>query len=187
MRAFLAAALALVMLAVVGDKPFTFKKDSVMTYADTRTAPDGSENTNNVTWTVGKLDGDKTYVDLDGGKFVFSYTDGFFCWGTVQPDGSENTGLRVFKVDAKKGDTWSPDENAPKEVVMTYAGDEELTVPAGKFMCKKMVLDVQGHLKITFWFADKVGFVKGTKELTLDKDTTLTIARIELQKFVEGK
>lgn len=190
MRALLATLAALALICVVGDKPFTYKKDSVMTYTDSRFGPDGSANNFTVTWTVAKVDGDKNYMDVktndESAVFLFSYADGYFCWGTVNGD-KEDTGLRVLKLDAKKGDKWDPSAAPAQGVTVSYVGDEDVTVPAGKFSCKHVLLDVGGHVKVDFWFAAKVGLVKATRELFLDENTHFPTAKIELQKFVEGK
>jgi hypothetical protein len=189
MRAFKALTIVALLagFAFQDAKPFTLKKDSAMSYVDIRTNPlDGSTKKTDLTWTISKVEGDKTFMSsTDGIEYVYQYANGFFCWGNG--DGAD-PGLRVFKVGAKKGDTWAPSADS-EGVTLTYVGDEEVATPAGKLQCKKMVLIFAGHLRITFHFADKVGLVKGLKEISLDGTGTewVTVAVIELQKFVEGK
>lgn len=188
MRVFtVLAALAMLAGIVVDDKPFTFKKGSAMTYSDSRFGEDGSVDKSTSTWTVDKVDGDNNYLLAVSGNskhtFVFSYANGFFNWGNTDAEGNISAGLPAFKLNSKKGDTWTPGEH----VTLTYVGDEEITVPAGKFTCKKVMLDVDGHMRVTFHFADKVGLVKGHREFSLNGTDFTVQATIELQKFVEGK
>lgn len=192
MRNLFASVMAIVMLfgLVQDTKPFTYKMGSTMEYKDTRFGPDGSSNDHSLTWTVTKLDGDKTYVESANGAtkntFVFSYVDGFFCWGNIR--GNEATvGLRVFKVGAKKGDTWAPEAGSDTEMKLTYVGEEETTVQGGKFTAKKVVFAGDGQFRVTFWLVDKVGLIKATREYSLDGAEFNMAAKIELQKFVEGK
>lgn len=186
----LIALVAAIVLAGTGfkqdTKPFTFKTGSVMAYEDSQTDPQGNVTKNDVTYTVTKVEGDKTFVDANDGtntaKLVFSYSKEFFLWGTVGEDGSEHN-MNVFKLGAKKGDTWKPNADAPDSVKVTYEDDEEVTTPAGKFNCKRLVVTAGGGVvRVSFWFADKVGMVKGQKEMFGNVSAT-----IELKKFAEGK
>ncbi len=186
MRSLIAMAAALVLLAGVkiqDARPFTMKSGSVMTYEDSRFDAQGNQTKNEATYTVTKVEADKFFVDAKNGdataQLVFSYSGEYFVWGTVGAEG----GLQIFKLGAKKGDTWKPNADAPDEVKVTYEDDEEVTTTAGKFMCKRLVITAgSGIVKVSFWFADKVGLVKASKEMFGTNQ-----ASIELKKFVEGK
>lgn len=194
MRSLIAMAAALVLLAgikIQDARPFTMKSGSVMTYEDSRFDAQGNQTKTDATYTVTKVETNdvpggqtKFFVEAKSGetttKLVFSYSGEYFVWGTVGTEG----GLQIFKLGAKKGDTWKPNADAPEEVKVTYEDDEEVTTTAGKFMCKRLVITAgdNGIIRVSFWFADKVGLVKASKEMFGTNQ-----ASIELKKFVEGK
>lgn len=187
MRALTTILAAILMLTgIAQEKPFTLKKDSVMSYQDTRLDENGNSVKSEITYTVKSVEGDKFTIEAKDGQavtmMVFSYGKEFYTWNFLQ-NGEETPGMNVFKLGAKKGDSWDPSvTGSGGRAKMTYEDDEEVTVPAGKFMCKRLVIEAGGVVKVSFWFADKVGFVKGSKEVF-----GTVQAQIELQKFTEGK
>lgn len=83
----------------------------------------------------------------------------------------------------KKGDTWEWKAEG-QEGKYENAGEEEITVPAGKYKTLKIVVNAKGggsEYKITRWYASGVGLIK---EESVRGDQSFVM---ELKKFEEVK
>jgi hypothetical protein len=93
----------------------------------------------------------------------------------------------ILKYPYKKDDTWEGETTVGAEKIMVKGkalGDEEVSVPAGKYKTVKADTETSGAgMKMTasLWFAPDVGLVKQTIAV---QDKTLTF---ELEKFEAGK
>lgn len=110
--------------------------------------------------------------------------DGYFCYGLMK-DGAFDPKMRLFKYDAKVGDTWSgwaAKEEGQPEVTVKYVGNEEVKVPAGTY---KDVIHVQAVVTdgptLDYYFAAKMGMVKMT--FSVDGEVH---RRLEMSAFVDG-
>lgn len=93
----------------------------------------------------------------------------------------------VLKYPFKKDETWETDTTIGGQKVKVKSkaiGDEEITVPAGKYKTVKCEAETTlgpSQFTTTYWFAADVGVVKQVATI-MDKDITL-----ELEKFEAGK
>ncbi len=92
----------------------------------------------------------------------------------------------VLKYPVKPGDTWKVETtvNNQKITISSKVGQEEVTVPAGKFKAVTVESDVETvgqSFKSTFWFVEGKGWVKQTLDLPGGKVV------MELEKFEPGK
>lgn len=117
---------------------------------------------------TGKTVGQADTYDLTVSTRARSSTESFVVRSTkegIMLEKSTNKPLEqtamLVKYPLKKGTAWvfSPEKNFSAD--MKVAGEETLTVPAGKFKCYKIdtsIVDSNQH--ITIWFNKSVGFVK---------------------------
>ena len=97
--------------------------------------------------------------------------------------------VRFLKLPPKKGDAWKVDSEIGKDKEKLQGtfkmGEEEVTVPAGKFkVVTSSAQDLDANnlkLSVTYYFAEKVGMVKQVIEVAGQRIV------IELEKFEPGK
>lgn len=95
--------------------------------------------------------------------------------------------IQALKLPAKKGDTWDVKfsvQGQEMKAVMKTEGEEEVTVPAGKYkaVIVSMEMDAMGQkVAVTSWFAPNVGIVKQKFDLGGISGTS------ELEKFTPAK
>lgn len=194
----------LVMAAVLGQEGngeglWKFKPGTAWVYQETQEDLRGKEQKvkkKRVEHTVLKEADGKTVIESkdfkDGEKepsktkTVFSYVeDGYVTWGK-EVGGKLEPQIRLFKVGAKKGDTWKSAFGKGEEQELTYVGTEELTIAAGTY---KEAIHVQmkfGDAKAQgtadFFLVDGIGLVKC--EMSMGE---LMHNVIELQSFTPAK
>jgi len=118
-------------------------------------------------------------------KTVYSYLeDGYVCWGKMVEE-KLTADLRVFKVGAKKGDTWTFGEGK-RVVQLTHMGTADVTVKAGSYKDALYVQMSFGDKKTSgtadFYFVSGIGLVKGEMKMG-----DLVANQIELQEFKAAK
>lgn len=99
------------------------------------------------------------------GETYMGSKDGYFCWGAME-DGKFEGKMRMFKYDAKAGDTWEGwafKEEGQSVVTAKFVGLEEVKVEAGTY---KDVVHVQVVVEngptLDYYFASKLGMIKFT-------------------------
>lgn len=178
---------ALVVAAILGqengnDGLWKFKPGTAWVYQETQEESAGKEKKvkkKRVENTVLKEADGRTVIEskeykndekeVSKTKTVFSYVeDGYVTWGR-EVEGKLQPQIRLFKVGAKKGDSWKSEFGKGEKQELTFVGTEELTVAAGTY---KEAIHVQmkfGDAKAKgtadFYLVDGVGMVKGEMAL----------------------
>lgn len=173
---------AFALFAGVQDKPVKFPKVGAKYTLESKMQIGNETMAQETVWEVTKTEDDKCTVVLENGEImIWSYTDGYYVWGNE--DGSAQA--LMFKLGAKKGDSWNPRKGDETGTwTMTYAGDEDVKVAAGTYKgCLRLELTRKGaEMKIIQWFSPEVGMVKGAKEIS-----GTVVATVELKKYEAGK
>jgi hypothetical protein len=114
-------------------------------------------------------------------------SDGYYCWGPVDPDTNKVTPvMALFKYGAKVGDTWDgwakkPSPDSPDVVVKYIASDETITVPAGDFKVMHVQATVTNGPTVDYYFAEGKGLIR------IDTKTGNHVKHLALRNFTEGK
>lgn len=111
--------------------------------------------------------------------------DGYYTWGAMT-EGKFDPKMRLFKYDAKVGDTWdgwAAKEEGQSKVTVKYVGLEEVKVAAGTF---KDVIHVQVVVEegptLDYYFASKMCMIK----FTMSNDGKVQ-RTLEMTSFTEAK
>lgn len=190
----IASILAALLLAQdkTGEEFYKFKKDTTWTFVRSEDGKEGK-----MILTVLKDEEGTVHVDskdwrkLDAEKpreetLLWRVQDGHLTWVSLR-DGKERDVMRLLKLDAAKGDTWTVREEGKEKVTGTHQGTCEVTVPAGTY---KDVVQIDLTFEkagkepsvMSMYFAPKVGLVKMSGTRAGGKTMSL-----ELKEFLEGK
>jgi len=97
----------------------------------------------------------------------------------TQGEMAQEPAIPRLRFSTKKGESWEwAAKDGKSKATYTNAGEEEITVAAGKFMCIKIHCDAgneQGKYTVDRWYAKGIGVVK--QVLSLNNETR------ELKKF----
>jgi hypothetical protein len=112
---------------------------------------------------------------------LFYAADGYVIYSELS-GGKEVDPLRLLKIGAKKGDTWTTEGVGRKEATVTHLGASTLKVPAGEYKDVVQVRIDTGEGALDFYLAPKIGLVKA--EISMGGKVGVTI---ELTKHEAGK
>ncbi|GEM_PF-6567604 len=164
---------------------FKFKKDTEWTYDFS-----GYADFTKAVLTVeeaekGKMKMKMVYSDSQNTKisqgWVVEVADGGLTLSQSRSDDSKSPGFRVYKFGAKKGDKWESPFYS-KTATAEFRGQEELTVPAGKYpkaLHVAIKTDAGGAFEV--WLVPKVGIIKMTYSDD-GNDQNYTLTKVSLPK-----
>ncbi len=175
-----------------GEEFYKFKKDTAWTFDRSEDGKAGK-----MILTVLKDEDGTVHVDskdwrrLDAEKpreetLLWRVEDGCLTWTSLR-DGKERDKMRLVKLDASKGETWTVRDEGKDQVTATHQGTCEVSVPAGTYKDAVRIdlsfgKDGKESYVMSMYFASKVGLVKMAGTRAGGKAMSM-----ELKEFAEGK